>query len=100
MKLLRQSAWVLVLPCLSPVRDASPHVRRGRVAPAPERTAKEIAQDLARLELIRKQRCVASCSRRLPRSDASLTRCANRADAAAERIAKEGFDRFAPQAPK
>jgi RIO-like serine/threonine protein kinase len=49
-----------------------PSLRR-RAAAAPEKTAAEVASELAKLELVRKRR----------------------ADQAAQRIAAEGFDRFA-----
>jgi hypothetical protein len=77
-------------PCAS-LALASLHSCRGG---APERTEKEIAQDLARLELIRKKRCGAPCAHFRPVTDCPRN---SRADAAAERIAKEGFDRFAPK---
>lgn len=47
-------------------------------APVVERSPKEIADDLAKLELVRRRR----------------------AEQAAARIAAEGYDRFAPVAPK
>jgi hypothetical protein len=50
----------------------TPSTRR-RAAAAPEKSAAEVAAELAKLELVRKRR----------------------ADQAAQRIAAEGFDRFA-----
>ena len=70
-------------------------------APPVEKSPAEIAAELAKLELVRKRRC----ARRVARSfTAALLRrrsahrlLPHRADQAAQRIASEGFDRFAPR---
>ena len=76
--------------------------REKRAAAPVEKSAKEIAAELAKLELVRKRRCVrsvvaCSCAAALLCHRSAHRLLLHRADQAAQRIASEGFDRFAPK---
>lgn len=73
--------------------DASRSVdSRSRPEPVVEKSAAQVAAELAKLELIRKRRCVERLLWRPSSAD-----CERRAEQAAARIEAEGYDRFAPK---